>query len=210
MYNNPKRQAPVNVLLFDLGGVVFDIDFNRIFRAWAQYTDLSAEQIRERFSMDAEYEQYERGEIDGAIYFQHVRDLLALKATDQEIIDGWNAIFVGDIAQTAQDIVKARAKFPCYALTNTNPAHQVEWQALFPQIVQSFEHVFVSSEIGMRKPDKIVFDTIAREIGVDLSSILFFDDSLENIEGARHAGVQTVHVRTPADVTEALVELGAI
>ena len=66
MHSKFKPQTPIKALLFDLGGVVFDIDFNRIFSAWSQYTDLSAEQIRAQFSMNAEYEQYERGEIDGA------------------------------------------------------------------------------------------------------------------------------------------------
>ena len=69
-------------------------------------------------------------------------------------------------------------------------------------------HVFVSSEIGHRKPERSAFEFVARSVGVPIESILFFDDTLENVEGALAAGFQAVHVRGPADVKTALVRLG--
>ena len=68
----------------------------------------------------------------------------------------------------------------------------------------------MSSELGLRKPDCAAFEGVANAMGIALSAILFFDDTLENVEGARAAGLQAVHVTMPSDVKCALVEIGAL
>jgi HAD superfamily hydrolase (TIGR01509 family) len=68
----------------------------------------------------------------------------------------------------------------------------------------NFRRVFVSSEMGLRKPELASFDFIAREIGVAPGRILFFDDTLANVEGARRAGLQAVRVSGPDDVRNAV------
>ncbi len=45
---------------------------------------------------------------------------------------------------------------------------------------------------------------IAKDIGVPPADILFLDDTLENVEGARAAGLRAVHVKGPQDVRDAL------
>ncbi|MEI9885126.1 MAG: HAD-IA family hydrolase [Rhizomicrobium sp.] len=77
----------------------------------------------------------------------------------------------------------------------------------FADGLKPFRKIFVSSTIGLRKPDKAAFDHVCREIGVPAARILFFDDALENVEGARRAGLQAVHVRSNADVAAALAAL---
>jgi putative hydrolase of the HAD superfamily len=71
-----------------------------------------------------------------------------------------------------------------------------------------FDRVFVSSEIGLRKPERAAFEFISREVGVAAGSIMFFDDMLENVTGALAAGLLAVHVQSPADVQDALRRLG--
>ena len=82
--------TPRNIegLLFDLGGVLIEIDFERALRAWNQWTLLSIEELRQRFKMDEAYEKHERGEIEAPEYFTHLRKMLELEANDSEIILG--------------------------------------------------------------------------------------------------------------------------
>ena len=54
---------PPQALLFDLGGVLIEIDFARAFRAWQPISRLSLEEISWTFKFDAPYERHERGEI---------------------------------------------------------------------------------------------------------------------------------------------------
>ncbi len=175
---------PVEALLFDMGGIVIDVDFDRVFHSWESLSRLSFEEIRSRFSMDAAYGQHERGEIDASQYFQHLRTLLELEGSDEEITAGWNEIYVREITETLNDILSIKDQFPCYAFTNTNPTHQTAWLATFPRVVAAFERVFVSSELGLRKPERAAFDAVAAAIGVKASGILFFDDAVENVRGA--------------------------
>ena len=198
----------VEALLFDLGNVVIDIDFGRALRAWARHSRLPLDEVRTRFRMDEAYERHERGEIDAAAYFGYLRRMLELDATDDDIAAGWNAIFTGEIAQTVQLIRSVRTRIPCHAFTNSNPTHQAAWTAAYPAAIGAFGRVFVSSELGLRKPERAAFGAVAGALGLDPAAILFFDDTEKNVDGARAAGLQAVHVRAPADVACALAGLG--
>ena len=197
----------IKALLFDLGGVVVDIDFNRAFVHWQSISKLSLAELKATFAFDVPYQRHERGEITAAEYFAHLRDHLQLQDDPLRIAQGWNSIFIAEISETLRMIEATRAKLPCYAFTNTNATHHAAWSAKFPAVVQAFDHIFVSSEIGHRKPDRDAFEFVARTVGVPLASILFFDDTLENVEGALAAGLQAVHVHGPADVRAALQRL---
>jgi FMN phosphatase YigB (HAD superfamily) len=196
------------LLLFDLGGVLIDIDFNRVFRAWQPLSRLSFEQIQQRFRFDAAYEQHERGEIGAAQYFDHLASVLSLEPDHARILAGWNAIFIREIGETVEMVRAARARLPCHAFTNTNAVHQACWSELFPSVVDAVDGIFASHEMGCRKPERRAFEHIARATGVPLEAMLFFDDTLQNVEGAAAAGLRAVHVRSPADVRSALEAAG--
>jgi putative hydrolase of the HAD superfamily len=74
--------------------------------------------------------------------------------------------------------------------------------------MKQFTAVFVSSTIGLRKPDAEAFRFVVNEIGAPPGRVLFFDDNLANVEGARACGLQTALVKSPADVAGALAAVG--
>lgn len=195
-------------LLFDLGGVLVDIDFGRALESWAPYSSLPLAQLKQRFQIDAQYERHERGEIAADEYFDHLASTLQLTAIHSEIEAGWNSIFVGEITPTRTLVEAARQSLPCFAFTNTNAAHMAHWRKQFPNVASGFDHVFASHEMGLRKPERAAFDHICRATGFDAQSIVFFDDLPENVRGASEAGFQTVHVQCPDDVAQALERLG--
>ena len=197
-------------LLFDLGGVLIEINFEHALQAWNQWTLLSIEEIRRRFKMDEPYESHERGEISASEYFSHVRNELELQASDSEIVLGWNAIFLNEIVETVNYIRAAKDELPCYAFTNSNPTHQIYWMSAFPRVVESFDQIFVSSELGVRKPDRKAFEAIAEATGISLDAMLFFDDTEENAKGAQAAGMHAIHVKGHTDVKQALSNIGAL
>jgi HAD superfamily hydrolase (TIGR01509 family) len=205
-----STQIEPELLLFDLGGVLIDIDFERAFRAWQPMSQLSLDEIRRNFGFDLPYQRHERGEIAAAEYFDHLASLLRLQASQAEIAAGWNAIFIREIRQTVELVRTARSRLACHAFTNTNAAHQAAWSAMFPDVVAAVDGIFASHEMGCRKPERRAFEHIARATGVALGSILFFDDTLENVQGAAAAGLQAVHVRSPADVKQALARAGVV
>ncbi len=202
--------APIKALLFDLGGVLIDIEFARALRAWSAFSPLSVAQMKAAFQQDDAYERIETGKITSAQYFEHLRACLKLNATDEQIADGWNTLLLDEITETTGAIRRAREqlKRPCYIFSNTSPTHHALWRVRHARMLEAFERVFVSPEIGLRKPHREAFYFVAREIGVPPQSILFFDDLADNVAGAEAAGYSTVHVSGPADVRKALRGLG--
>jgi glucose-1-phosphatase len=200
--------SQIQALLFDLGGVVVEIDFNRAFAHWQSISRLSLAELKAAFTFDVPYQRHERGEITANEYFVHLAQHLQLQDDPARIAEGWNSIFIAEITETLRMIETARAKLPCYAFTNTNAAHKAAWSVKFPAVVHAFDHIFVSSEIGHRKPDRSAFEFVAHSVGVPLESTLFFDDTLENVDGALAAGLEAVYVRRPEDVRTALRRLG--
>lgn len=194
----------IDAWLFDLGNVVVGIDFDLAFKHWARTASCSADDLRARFHFDEAYERHERGEITATEYFAVLRKALAVDLSDEELTDGWNAIYTGAIdAVVAQLPAMARCR-PLYAFTNTNLCHHAVWSPLHAQDLQHFEHIFLSCHLGLRKPEAAAFAAVARHINVPMEKILFFDDTEENVVGARAVGMPAVWVRSPSDVIEAV------
>jgi putative hydrolase of the HAD superfamily len=194
-------------LLFDLGGVVLDVNFNRVLDAWATRASCDPQALRQRFKFDDAYEQHERGEIDASGYFASLRRSLGLRLSDEDFMAGWSDLYVGLVPGMVSVLAAASEHFPLYAFTNSNPAHQSVWAKRFAPELSVFRSIFVSSELGLRKPDPNAFSKVARRAGFPTSAFIFFDDTLENVIGARTAGMQALHVRSTDDVRVALREL---
>lgn len=204
----PIHTGSVDVLLFDLGGVVVDIDFGRCTARWAASAGRDPEDVASRFAFDAAYEEHERGTLDTAGYFESLRQLLSVDLTDSELLEGWNDVYLGVSAGIGPLLDAARDRYPLFSMTNSNPSHQAVWSERFAGELEVFASTFVSSDIGHRKPDRAAFDTVASMIGVSPPTILFFDDSPENVAGARIAGLQAVHVTSTDSVRRALAQVG--
>jgi putative hydrolase of the HAD superfamily len=198
---------PVKALLFDIGGVVIDFDFNRVFARWADDSRCSIEQIEARFSFDHAFEAFERGEIEAMDYFNSLRTMLGIDISDDQFEAGWNSVYLEEIDGMAQLLAFARQRLPIYALTNSNAVHKKVWSTRFREILSRFRTVFNSSDIGRRKPEPDAFHYIADATGVDLQQMVFYDDLTENIAGAQAVGMKTVHVTSISDVEESFKEI---
>lgn len=200
----PAAPAPARAVLFDLGGVVLDIDFDRAVQAWAPHSRLAPAQLRKLFHMDEPFQRHETGHLDDAGYFAHLRRLLELECDARLVQQGFNAIFIAEIAQTVALVEAARRHVPCYAISNTNPAHVAHIRSVFPALLPRFDRVFASYEMGHRKPHPQAFRHVLEGIGVPAPQVLLFDDLAANVEAAQALGLQAVLVRGPQDVREAL------
>lgn len=204
------QKEKVKVLLFDLGNVIISVDFARAISVWSHYAKIAPEVLKARFIFDVSYERHERGEITGAAYFASLRKLLETELTDAQLGEGWNAIYQGEVSGIQTILKRAKQSFPLYAFSNTNPTHWAYACQHYSDVLGLFEKVFTSSELKKRKPQREAFETVVKEMGVNAVNVLFFDDLLENVEGARAAGLQAVHVQSFADIEKTIESLLAI
>lgn len=197
-----------DALLFDLGRVVLDIDFSRVVRCWARHAGCEPTQLGPRFIRDELYRRHEKGEVSDAAFFAGLRSSLGIEISDAQFLEGWNAIFVGVIPGINQLLARAATRLPLYAFSNTNVPHVAHFSGQYAKVLGHFREIFLSSTIGLRKPDAEAYDHVVQAIGVPAERIVFFDDLDENIDGARQRGLKAVLVRSPDDVARALEALG--
>ena len=206
--NSPPAPHSADVLLFDLGRVVLDISFDRVMACWAGHAGCTPDDLAARFIVDDSFKHHEIGRIDDAAFFANLRQSLGITIPDAQVLEGWNAIFTGEMPGIAPLLAGAARRLPLYAFSNTNPAHVAHFSRAYTDVLSHFREIFLSSSIGLRKPDAEAYDHVIKAIGVPASRILFFDDSAANIEGARARGLSAIHVTSTDDVARALTALG--
>lgn len=193
----------VEVIIYDFGNVLVEIDFGRVLRRWAEHANTDPKWLFERFHHGPAYQSHERNEIEAADYFESLRRE-GLVMTDEQFMDGWNAVFGEEIAPTVALVKQLAPRVPQYLFSNTNRAHHERFSVRYAEALAPLRRQFVSYEMRLRKPERAAFDHVARQIGVEPSRILFFDDLQENIDGARATGMAAVLVRSPEDVANAV------
>ena len=58
---------------------------------------------------------------------------------------------------------------------------------------QTVDHILISAELGIAKPDPEIYKILADTLGCLYEEILFVDDFIENIQAAKSLGIQTIH-----------------
>ena len=132
-------------------------------------------------------------------------------ATQQEIIDAWNAMLVG-IPAHRFDFLRSLSDYRLFLLSNTNATHlawveahlQSEHAMSLTDFNIFFEKAYYSHLIRLRKPGTEIYDFVLKDAELDPAETLFIDDNAENIEGAKAVGLQTIHLGVQEEVAEAL------
>ena len=201
----------VDVLLFDLGRVIIDLDPASAHARWAELAGVPIGHIDKRIAArvvgSKPFSRHERGEISDAAFFAHLRRELEIDLTDDQFADGWNAIFIGEMTGIRRVLSGVQGKLPLYAFSNTNTAHQAYWSTTFSELLTPFRKIYVSNEIGARKPEAAAFQAVVADMGVAADRVLFFDDNAENVSGARACGLLAVQVATAVEVEQAIREI---
>jgi FMN phosphatase YigB (HAD superfamily) len=201
------RDSSTEALLFDLGGVVFPVDFENALSHWAECAGIPAETLMSRYRPDESYERHERGEIEATEYFDTLRRVLDVELSDDQFAAGWNAVFEPEPEGLFELLASIGSRMPIYAFSNYNVMHYEVWSRKYVRTLALFRHVFVSCDMGLRKPDAAAFRHVTSSIGTKPENILFFDDTAENIQGARRIGMPAVQVRKFDDIKRNVTKL---
>ena len=193
---DPKHEMDMQkkLFIFDLGNVFMRTTYDKPFEVWGRYSGSPAAELVARFQLDEPFQRYERGEIDSSHYFEHISELMMLDITEDQIVEGWNAIFDGIHESVVESINRIRKLSRVVALSNTNRAHVNAAVPLYSKDFELFDELYFSCDIGMRKPEERIFRFVLEESGITPTEAVFFDDDLRNVDGARAVGIESVHV----------------
>ncbi len=197
-----------SLIVADLGGVVIRIDPERSHRCWAELSPLSPAEVAGRLFPDEVYEAFERGQVSGPHYLAHVRDQLRSGADDAALAACFNDIYLGIDADVLDTLAARRAAGSrLVALTNTNQLHHDHWWPRYREPLGVFDHVYLSFELGARKPEPACFQAVLDAERVAPGDAVFIDDLPENVDAARAVGLAGIHHTSAAQLSNALEQL---
>ncbi|PZP51859.1 MAG: HAD family phosphatase [Pseudopedobacter saltans] len=189
-------------VIFDLGNVFIDIDFNKTKESFEKYgiSDYAAKFSQHHASPF--FQQFETGKITPNEFLDSFRQEFSTDITNEQIKDAWNAM-LGNFSKEKMDWLKSVSKsYRTFLFSNTNKIHQDFFELLcIKEIGQSlpsfFEHAYYSHDLGLRKPSVESFKKILEEQQLKKEETLFVDDTIGNIEGAKKAGLATFFLDVP-------------
>ncbi|MFJ2778310.1 hypothetical protein [Kitasatospora sp. NPDC087315] len=197
----PSPDRPRRVLLVDMGGVFFSYSFLKAIAAWATAAGQDPEQLRERWLIDAPFDAFERGEIEPAVYMEHLRHLLAVDLSDEQLERGWNSIY-GTTDATLLALLASpavRGRFDAVVgVSNTNVLHAAFWRHLFREELPVLDAVHCSHEIGATKPSAEFFDHVAAAHHTTREHLVLVDDIAIVTDAATALGIRAHTYQDPA------------
>ena len=194
----------IKAVLLDLGNVVLGVDGGLVLNYWSAASSTSPEVLRSLWSIDEQYERHEKGQIDFKAYSSYLSNKFEITLPYAQWITGWNKLWTKPIKPTVNLLPKIASNYELYALTNTNRTHADFFKKEYSSELSYFKHLFISNEIGLRKPEHECYNFVCDYIGLDPNQILFLDDTTVNVFAAREVGILAKHVQKPQHGEEIL------
>ena len=200
----------IKTIFFDIGGVLIDIHPERTYQYLSDSADVEVSMVKESFPWDA-HDQYERGIMNNEDWFITYKESLpqpcCLKRSDF-----WNAwkLLLGEEKNTVNILEALNKQYSIWLLSNTNPKHiqdEIEKRYLFPSLVNGAVYSF---DVGVRKPEKEIYEIAMQRANANPQECLFIDDLLENIQAAKQIGIKGIHFISSEQLKQELVHLGII
>jgi len=181
--------------IFDLGNVIVDIDFNRVLGAWSDFSRVPLATLKQSFTMDEPFRQHERGEISDEAFAKALCEEMSLSLSYEQFSAGWQAVFVSLRKEVITIMQQLREQgHRVVVLSNTNRLHTTYWPEQYPQISAAADSIYLSQEMGMRKPEARIYQQVLAQEGYSAADAVFFDDNVDNIEGANRLGITSILV----------------
>ena len=200
-------QATIEVVLFDLGGVLVELGGMRDLELFAG--DSCEDELWRRWLECPWVRRFERGACDAESFSRGMVESWAMPVTPDVFLEAF-ASWPRGLMPGARDLVRTLAttcRVGC--LSNTNALHAERHISEFG-IDDLFDERFLSHEMGRVKPDREAFEWAIDSLGCRAEGILFLDDNQINVDGARAVGVQSERVRGPDEAREVLIERGLL
>ena len=203
LYHTILIPHEIKNLIFDLGGVIINLDVTRTHQAFADLAECPIEEVKSKISSQEFFNEYEKGSLDDNEFRTHLRTLLNRNITDAQLDAAWNAMLLDIPSEKYQLLMKLKSSYRVFLLSNTNNIHlQAVNKIVFNDTGQTglgyyFHRDYYSHLMKMRKPDPEIFHRVLVENNLIAKETYFLDDNLENIEGAKSLAIQTVHITSP-------------
>ncbi|MFM7473654.1 MAG: HAD family hydrolase [Crocinitomicaceae bacterium] len=185
----------IEIILFDLGGVLINIDYNATSLEMKKLGFLSFDDQYSQLAQNTLFDLMETGKISEQAFINELKTQVNPDVTPNQLVHAWNKM-IGKFPQKKVDLLEKLKGRRVAMLSNTNAIHWKkvlqEWKKVSQvEMEEYFEKIFLSHEIGRRKPHVETFNYICQRLKVLPEKVLFIDDSPQHIKVAKEAGLRT-------------------
>jgi haloacid dehalogenase superfamily, subfamily IA, variant 3 with third motif having DD or ED len=195
----------VKAIVFDLGGVLIDLDFDRCVRAFREI--LGYERITELLDLWHQkgiYGDMEAGLITADEFRAEVLRESRPGCVPADVDRAMAGLLTGMDPEKVPLLEELSRQYPVYGLSNNNEISVKRMHDIYEENGLDWRRIFrkefISCRMKMLKPSREIFDAAAAEIGLPPAEILFVDDSQTNVDGALSAGWQAIYYAQGTDL----------
>jgi glucose-1-phosphatase len=182
--------ARIQVIVSDLGKVLLPFEVQRVWEALNPHFGVTHEEARDVVQTLFKETRFGCGGVGGNEFYRRLVEQTGLKLPYEAFCEAWSDMFWEDDA-----VIRLIHEAPAakrYLLSNTNDIHWKFLKERYGRVLQKFDRLCVSHELGLEKPDRAIYDWVIRDSGYRPEEHLFIDDIEANVEGARAAGMDAV------------------
>ena len=193
-------KAP-RVIVFDLGKVLLDFDYQRLAKNILGRCSVTLEELLGVVNQSQLLFRYETGLITSEQFFEEVKRASSFCGEFNE----FEPIF-GDIFTPIPEMIDLHARLrqrglPTYIFSNTNEMAVRHIRSKYPFFAGFTDYIFSYAHRAM-KPDSRIYEVVEDKTGCAGKEILYIDDRLENIEHGRARGWDTIHHASAQDTVK--------
>ncbi len=185
-------------IIFDLGGVLLNIDYHLTEQAFVKAGIQNFGAIYSQLQQTPIFDDFETGRINEEFFIEAMQMASKTNLTASSIVDAWNAMLLDFPLRRLQILQQLRGHYDLFLLSNTNTIHEQAFNQILmnqhqiPNLGVFFDRVYLSHRVGLRKPDTKIFQKVIDDNNLTPEYTLFIDDSPQHIEGAKSLGIQTI------------------
>ncbi len=180
-------------VIFDIGGVLVDLDINRCVDTFEKIGFKGAEKLVSCYHPQAIFGALERGEVSVAEFCDEIRRMAGCELSNDDICKAYCSLLKTIPIEKLQLLKRLKEEgYKIYALSNMS-------EVMFPVVLHLFEadglsaeyyfeDMFISYQLGVMKPTPRIYEIIMERSGVDPRETLFIDDAEKNVAAAREFG----------------------
>jgi len=183
-------------IIFDFGGVLIKLDYNRTLDAFEALGIINIRQYFSQMQQTDLFNNFDKGKITPEEFRGHFNRLFNIKLAPEEFDKAWNTMLLDIPKENIDFLNKAKESYHTFLLSNTNEIHinainkYLNQKHSITNWKNYFNNVYYSFEKGMRKPDKEFFEKIINENNLIPEETLFVEDNDKNLEAGEKAGLQ--------------------
>jgi HAD superfamily hydrolase (TIGR01509 family) len=188
------------IILFDLGGVLINLDYQATISAFEKLGITNFDELYTQADQESLFDDLETGKVSSMHFINRLLDKLPAGITANQVVHSWNAMILNFPLERLKLVERLSKNHTLYLLSNTNGIHMEKVRRELQKVSRKpledyFSEVYLSHEIGCRKPHSETFKAVLDKMEVTADKVLFIDDSAQHIEGASAIGIESHHLR---------------